>query len=97
VLQKLVQKEETGLENRIKKEERFSLGMKLMVVLWPGFLMACVATGIFFSLVDPMELIILDEKVQVHMLGAYTIGFLMFWALGCLSSWITTFLLQKIR
>ena len=42
-----------------------------------------------------MELIILDEKVQVHMLGAYTIGFLMFWALGCLSSWITTFLLQK--
>ncbi|MBC3891054.1 hypothetical protein H8K35_05255 [Undibacterium sp. LX40W] len=71
--------------------------MKLMVVLWPGFLMACVATGIFFSLVDPMELIILDEKVQVHMLGAYTIGFLMFWALGCLSSWITTFLLQKIR
>lgn len=89
--------EETSLENRTKIEERFSLSTILMVVLWPGFLMACVGTGIFFSLVDPMELIILDEKIQVHMLGAYTIGFLMFWALGCLSSWITAFLLQKIR
>lgn len=69
----------------------------LMVVLWPAFLMACVATGLFFSLVDPMELIILDERVQVHILGAYTIGFFIFWALGILSSGLTVSLLKKIR
>jgi hypothetical protein len=42
-----------------------------------------------------MELIVLDERVQVHMLGAYTIGFLIFWALGTFSSWLTALLLQK--
>ncbi|MES2049892.1 MAG: hypothetical protein V4447_15940 [Pseudomonadota bacterium] len=69
----------------------------LMVVLWPAFLMACVATGLFFSLVDPMELIILDQRVQVHILGAYTIGFFVFWILGILSSGLTALLVQKIR
>ena len=69
----------------------------LMVVLWPAFLMACVATGLFFSLVDPMELIVLDQRVQVHILGAYTIGFFVFWILGILSSGLTALLTQKIR
>lgn len=69
----------------------------LMIVLWPAFLMACVATGLFFSLVDPMELIILDERVKVHVLGAYTIGFFIFWMLGILSSGLTALLVQKIR
>jgi hypothetical protein len=89
--------EENGLENNDTEVQKHSLPTLLMVVLWPGFLMACVATGLFFSLVDPMELIILDERVQVHILGAYTIGFLIFWALGMLSSWLTALLLQKIR
>lgn len=78
------------------QQEKISVRSMLMVVLWPAFLMACVATGIFFSLVDPMELIVLDERVHVHMLGAYTIGFLIFWVLGTFSSWLTALLLQKI-
>lgn len=78
------------------QQEKASFKSILMVVLWPAFLMACVATGVFFSLVDPMELIVLDERVQVHMLGAYTIGFLIFWVLGAFSSWLTALLLQKI-
>ena len=69
----------------------------LMIVLWPAFLMACVATGLFFSLIDPMELIILDERLKVHILGAYTIGFFAFWMLGILSSGLTALLVQKIR
>ncbi|MBI3284177.1 MAG: hypothetical protein HYZ65_04885 [Burkholderiales bacterium] len=68
-----------------------------MVVLWPAFLMACVATGLFFSLVDPMELIVLDERVQVHIIGAYTIGFFAFWLLGIISSSLTVLLVQKAR
>ncbi|MBR7798851.1 hypothetical protein [Undibacterium fentianense] len=84
-------------QNSEVQHEKISVRSMLMVVLWPAFLMACVGTGVFFSLVDPMELIVLDEKLQVHMLGAYTIGFLMFWALGVISSWLTALLLQKIR
>lgn len=78
------------------QQEKTSVQSMLMVVLWPAFLMACVATGVFFSLVDPMELIVFDERVQVHMSGAYTIGFLIFWILGAFSSWLTALLLKKI-
>lgn len=67
----------------------------LMVVLWPAFLMACVATGLFFSLVDPMELIVLDHRLQMHETGVYTIGFFSFWLLGILSSGLTALLVQK--
>lgn len=82
-------------QNNVQQIE-ISAGTMLMVVLWPAFLMACVATGVFFSLVDPMELIILDERVQLPMLGAYTLGFLCFWALGIFSSWLTVLLLRKV-
>jgi hypothetical protein len=85
------------LEQNKPQQEEISMRSMLMVVLWPAFLMACVGTGVFFSLIDPMELIVLDERLQVHMLGAYTIGFLMFWVLGIFSSWLTALLLQKIR
>jgi hypothetical protein len=84
------------LEPSNLQQEKTSVRSILMVVLWPAFLMACVATGVFFSLVDPMELIVLDERVNVHILGAYTIGFLIFWALGAFSSWLTALLLRKI-
>ncbi len=87
--------EELSLETSNVQQEKISIKSTLMVVLWPAFLMACVATGLFFSMVDPMELIVLDERVQVHMLGAYTIGFLIFWALGTFSSWLTALLLRK--
>ena len=69
----------------------------LMVVLWPAFLTACVMTGLFFSLVDPMELIILDERVKLHIMGVYTIGFFTFWLLGVLSSSLTALLMLKTR
>ena len=85
------------MEQNKEPQEEVSLRSMLMVVLWPAFLMACVGTGVFFSLIDPMELIVFDERLQVHMLGAYTIGFLMFWVLGMFSSWLTALLLRKIR
>ncbi|MBY0573798.1 MAG: hypothetical protein K2P84_08970 [Undibacterium sp.] len=66
-----------------------------MVVLWPAFLAASVATGVFFSLVDPFDLIILDQHIQIEVLGAYTVGFFGFWLLAALSSWLTALLLQK--
>ena len=59
------------MEHQHSPASKAFLRSMLMVVLWPAFLMACVATGLFFSLVDPMELIILDERVHVHILGAY--------------------------
>lgn len=67
----------------------------LMVVLWPAFLAACVATGVFFSLVDPLELVVLDARVKMSTHGVHTIGFFAFWLLGIFSSGLTVLLVQK--
>lgn len=80
-----------------RKSGRFFFGPVAMIVLWPAFLMACAATGLVFSLVDPMELIIFDERLQMHITGVYTIGFFAFWLLGILSSGLTVLLVQKAR
>jgi hypothetical protein len=64
----------------------------VMIVLWPSFLMSCVATGLFFSMVDPSELVLFDRPVTVSLIGAYTIGFFVFWLLGVLSSTLTALL-----
>lgn len=71
--------------------------LMVMVVLWPGFLMACVSSGIIFSLIDPEELLILDKHWHLSSLGFYTIGFLLFWALGCIASSLTAVLLLEWR
>ena len=55
---------------------------RLMWVLWPGFLMAIPAVGVVFTLVDPQDLHLFGEPLAVSRLGAYTIGFLFFWAIG---------------
>lgn len=83
------------MEHQNSAHSKAYLRPMLMIVLWPAFLMACAATGLFFSLVDPMELIIFDQRLQIHLTGVYTIGFFMFWLLGILSSGLTALLVQK--
>jgi len=64
----------------------------LMVILWPSFLTACVASGLLFSLIDPEQLILLDDRIQLSNLGIYTTGFFVFWLLGAVSSGLTVLL-----
>jgi len=77
------------------KQFKYPVRPMLMIILWPAFLMACVATGLFFSLIDPMELIVLDQRVQLHMTAVYSLGFFVFWLLGILASGLTAVLAQK--
>jgi hypothetical protein len=65
-----------------------------MWVLWPGFLMAIPAVGLVFTLVDPEDLHAFGQPLHATRLGAYTLGFLFFWALGSACSALTV-LLQR--
>jgi hypothetical protein len=65
---------------------------KAMWVLWPSFLTAVAAVGAFFSLLDPREFWLFGEHLEISRLGAYTIGFFGFWAVGAGSSALTLFL-----
>ena len=64
-------------------------------VLWPSFLIAGVATMIFFANIDPEELRASTfPQLQIDRKLGYTIGFFMFWGVTAWSSYLTLFLLR---
>lgn len=70
-------------------------GRFLMTVLWPSFGTAVVAVGLFFSMVDPHELIVVGVHLADDREAAYTIGFFLFWALFAFSSALTWVLMRS--
>ncbi|MDP2792869.1 MAG: hypothetical protein Q8O25_02115 [Sulfurisoma sp.] len=65
---------------------------RLLVVLWPSFIVAGVAEGIFFTLIDPRELYLFGEPVHFSTIATYSVGFLVLWAICAASSLLTCFL-----
>ena len=65
---------------------------RIMWVMWPSFLVAGGAVGVFFSLFDPREFWLFGEHLEISRLGAYTVGFFGFWGVGIVSSALTVFL-----
>ena len=57
-----------------------SLAQRLGWVLWPSFLVACVAELLLFSLFDPRDLQLFGQPVEVDRTLVYSLGF--FAALG---------------
>jgi hypothetical protein len=60
-------------------------------VLWPSFIIAIVASGIFFSAFNPRDLVPFDLDIDISPLAAYSVGFLLFWLLASLSSFGTLY------
>jgi hypothetical protein len=58
-------------------------------ILWPAFLVACVAEVLFFSLFDPVDF---HLPLGLSRRAGYSIGFLIFWAIAAGSSALTCFL-----
>lgn len=57
-----------------------------MVVLWPSFLAAVLAEGLFFSVFSP------DVLWDVPPMAVYSVGFFCFWCLCALASMLTYYL-----
>ncbi|GAB2885868.1 membrane protein [Uliginosibacterium flavum] len=68
-----------------------TLTNRLILILWPSFLLAGVAEIIFFTLVNPQELYLLGQPVHYSSTTTYSVGFLMFWALCATTSAATLF------
>ncbi|MEO5677741.1 MAG: hypothetical protein ABIQ84_09340 [Usitatibacter sp.] len=68
------------------------MAQRLMWIFWPGFVMAIPAVGIVFTLVDPADLHAFGAPLEMSRLGAYSLGFLLFWALGAACSALTVLL-----
>jgi hypothetical protein len=69
----------------------------ILSVVWTSFLVAGVAEGVFFTLIDPQLLYFLGEPVHFSTIGTYSIGFFFFWLLCLVSSMVTCFLIRTER
>ena len=64
---------------------------KTVSVLWPAFLTAGLATILFFTAFDPVVLLQETRFADTSRLGAYSIGFFLFWLLTTTSCAMTCF------
>jgi len=53
----------------------------VIAVFWPSFLTAGLATALFFTAFDPLDLAALLGYPDISRTGVYSIGFFMFWLL----------------
>lgn len=64
-------------------------------ILWPAFIAAGIAEVVFFTVIDPKQLYLFGESVELAALSTYSIGFFLFWALCAGSSLMTYFMLPQ--
>jgi hypothetical protein len=70
--------------------------LKLAIaVLWPSFMAAIMAEGFFFSMFDPVDLMMVGGYIDLPPIAAYTIGFFFFWSFGALASMLSLYLVRS--
>lgn len=60
---------------------------KCIAVLWPSFIVSGIATILFFTAFDPHDFL----HWEISRLGAYSLGFFMFWLMNITSSLFTLY------
>jgi hypothetical protein len=63
----------------------------LIWILWPSFIVAGMAEAVFFTIVDPGELMLFGNPVELGKTAVYSLGFFAFWAATAGSSALTCF------
>lgn len=66
----------------------------LAAVLWPSFLLAGMADGVFFTLFDPVDVLLCVGQPPFSRMAAYSVGFFGFWLLAATSSASTIYFLR---
>lgn len=74
-----------------------SVAQRIITVLWLSFVMAGIATGAFFSAIDPLELKYCVSFPEVSRTAAYSIGFFLFWLLTASSSLLAVFFIYPTK
>ena len=65
--------------------------MKQILVFWPSFLVAGIAEMVFFTVMDPQQLYLFGQPVDLSPIATYSIGFFGFWLVCAASSMLTVF------
>ncbi len=78
-------------------KKHLSPTQRMIVMLWIAFLMAGLATVVFFAAIDPEALRACVSFPEMSRTGAYTTGFLLFWILTTATSVLTCYLLKPMK
>ncbi|MBA4708597.1 hypothetical protein [Aquitalea aquatica] len=70
---------------------------KGILLFWPSFIIAVLATSVFFSIFDPAELTLHGNALFADKLSAYSVFFLISWAFGALNTAIVLVLEKSSR
>ena len=65
---------------------------RIMWILWPAFVVAAVAEMLFFAFIDPAELHLFGNPIELSKTATYSLFFFLFWVMGACSSALTCFL-----
>lgn len=68
------------------------LTQRIMWIVWPAFLVACVLEALVFALVDPQDLHWFGQPLPLSPEGVYTLAFFVFWGVCMLASGLTALL-----
>ena len=66
----------------------------IISVLWPSFLVAGAATIVTFAIFDPLEISACIGGPEISRVGAYSVGFFLYWGMTTLSSLLTCYFQQ---
>jgi len=64
---------------------------RIIWIMWPSFLIAGLMTMVFFTLIDPAELVVFGISLAEYRMATYSVGFFVFWAFAAWDSWLTLF------
>lgn len=78
-------------DTHAQTEDNLPVVQKIVSVLWPSFLVASLATVLFFVVFDPQELGMLAGAPELTRTGGYTIGFFFFWIMGAIGCALTCY------
>ncbi len=70
------------------------LVQRVVAILWPSFVVSGIATILFFTAFDPIEIIGCVGGWDISRMGYYSIGFFLFWLLTSLNSVLTCYFLK---
>ena len=65
--------------------------------LWPSFLVAGMAEGLLFTVINPQDLLFFGHHPDIADEGIYTIGFFAIWIFCAISSALTAYILPGIE
>jgi len=64
---------------------------RIIAILWPSFLTSGAATGAFFTIFDPADLVTLTDYPDLSRMAVYSMGFFLFWLLTTVTSALTCY------